>query len=77
MIAKVRGAGSGVGITAGNGRVWAATPLGIAKIDASTNSVRSQIRLEPARFHYDIQLVEGSLWVSSTAGRIYRIDPNA
>jgi YVTN family beta-propeller protein len=76
-VAKIRGVGSGVGLAASDRFVWAATSLGVAKIDPTTNTVRSRIRLEPARFHYDIQLVEGSLWVSSVAGRIYRINPNA
>lgn len=77
MVATIREIGHGVGIAAGDGVVWAATSLGIKKIDPSSNTVRGEIRLPTTRYHYDIQLVEGSLWVSSTDNRVYRIDPTA
>ena len=38
-VTTIAGAGSGVGITVGDGYVWAATPTGIAKIDPQRASI--------------------------------------
>ena len=82
VVARVRGAGGGVGIAAGTGAVWAATGVGIAKIDVKAleyfkanrwNDVRTIDDLEEVLVRYpDTQPgnteLARYLWGNTTGG---------
>jgi DNA-binding beta-propeller fold protein YncE len=77
-VAKIAGAGGGVGLTVAGGLVWAATSDGIAKIDPATNAIIGRLALAPTRFHYGLVFADGSIWASATyLRRLYRINPAA
>jgi streptogramin lyase len=74
-VTTIAGAGSGVGITTGDGYVWAATSNGIAKIDPATNSIVREIDLGPGQY-YELVWDEGIIWVSTRGSHVLKVDPS-
>jgi YVTN family beta-propeller protein len=75
VVATIPEVGEGVGLTVGNGAVWAGYDAGLAKIDPETNEVVARLPFGPG-LYYDLALVDGSLWMTTvTLRHVYRIDP--
>lgn len=75
VVATIPEVGEGVGITLGEGAVWAGYDAGIAKIDPATNEVVARLEFGPG-LYYGLALVDGSLWTTTvTLRHVYRIDP--
>jgi virginiamycin B lyase len=75
VVATIPEVGEGVGITVGDGAVWAGYDAGLAKIDPETNEVVARLPFGPG-LYYGLALVDGSLWMTTvTLRHVYRIDP--
>ena len=72
-VTSVAGAGSGVGITAGDGYVWAAFGSGIAKIDPATATIIGTIDLGRGEY-YELVWDAGVIWASTRTSKILKID---
>jgi DNA-binding beta-propeller fold protein YncE len=73
-VSTIAGVGSGVGITVGDGFVWAAARTGIAKIDPLTASIVGTIALGPGEY-YDLAWDDGLIWASTRGNRVLKVDP--
>ncbi len=74
VVATIEGVGSGVGITAGDGLIFASTrDGGIASIDPATNDVHPVVDLDG--WIYGLAYGDGELWATNVdAGVVYRLD---
>jgi hypothetical protein len=66
--------GHGVGITTGDGWVWASSLTGIAKIDPVTATIVDEVYLGAGEF-YELVWDDGIIWVSTRSNRILKLDP--
>jgi hypothetical protein len=73
VVASVNGVGSGVGITAGDGAIWASTQgIGVSRIDPATNS--AALAVELSEWNYGLAFAAGELWISSVnRALVYRV----
>jgi virginiamycin B lyase len=75
VVATIPEVGEGVGITVGDGAVWAGYDAGLAKIDPETNEVVARLAFGPGLYP-GLALVDGSLWMTTvTLRHVYQIDP--
>ena len=74
-VTTIEGAGSGVGITSGDGFVWASNGAGIAKIDPATNSIVEVVELGGGGY-YELVWDNGIIWASTTGPRVLKVDPS-
>jgi hypothetical protein len=72
-VTTIAGVGSGVGITVGDGYVWAAARSGIAKIDPATASIVGTVPLGPGDY-YDLVWDDGIIWASTRGNRVLKVD---
>ena len=74
VVATIEGVGSGVGITAGDGDIFASTRAGgILRIDPATNEARTVAHLDG--WPYGLAYGEGELWATNAdTGVVYRLD---
>lgn len=72
-VTTIAGAGSGVGITTGDGYVWAATPIGIAKIDPGTATIEDTIAIGLGEY-YELVWDDGVIWASTRGDRVLKVD---
>lgn len=74
VVATIEGVGSGVGVTVGDGLIFASTREGgIASIDPATNDVRPVVDLDG--WIYGLAYGDGELWATNVdAGVVYRLD---
>ena len=73
-VTTIANVGSGVGITVGDGYVWAAAPNGIAKIDPATASIVGTVPLGPGEY-YDLVWDDGVIWASTRGNQVLKVDP--
>jgi hypothetical protein len=73
-VTSIEDAGSGVGITAGDGYIWAAAPRGIAKIDPETRSIVGMVDLGFGQY-YELVWDAGVIWASTRGSKILKVDP--
>lgn len=73
-VTTVADAGHGVGITAGDGFVWAATERGIAKIDPESRSIVGTVYLGWGQY-YELVWDAGVIWTSTRGSTILKVDP--
>ena len=75
---RVRGVGAGIGITTGDGYVWASSGQGIAKIDPATASVAEILNVGTGAGGnlYELVWENGIIWASTRSERVLRIDPS-
>jgi hypothetical protein len=74
-VTTIENVGGGVGITSGGGYVWAATGIGIAKIDPATASIVQHIDLGPGAY-YELVWDDGIIWASTRGSRVLKVDPS-
>ena len=74
VVATIEGVGSGVGITAGDGEIFASTRAGhISRIDPATNEARPVADLDG--WLYGLAYGDGELWATNVdSGVVYRLD---
>ncbi|MCR2764095.1 hypothetical protein NQ152_11325 [Microbacterium sp. zg.B48] len=72
-VTEIPGVGTGVGITAGGGFVWASDADGIAKIDPETNKVIDHIDLGTDQF-FELVWDDGVIWTATTTARVLKVD---
>lgn len=72
-VTTIAGAGSGVGITTGDGYVWAATPIGIARIDPGTATIEDTIAIGLGEY-YELVWDDGVIWASTRGDRVLKVD---
>lgn len=72
-VTTIEDVGSGVGITTGDGYVWASTRTGIAKIDPAAAMIVATIPLG-AGDYYELVWDDGTIWVSTRGPRILKVD---
>ena len=75
QVTTIEDAGSGVGITSGDGHVWAAAQRGIAKIDPGTSSIVGTVELGWGDY-YELVWDAGVIWASTRGSQILRVDPS-
>jgi DNA-binding beta-propeller fold protein YncE len=75
LVTTIDGAGSGVGITSGGGFLWAATRLGIAKIDPATATILGTVHLGIGEY-YELVWDDGVIWASTRTSRVLKVDPS-
>jgi hypothetical protein len=68
------GAGSGIGITYGDGYIWASTGTGIAQLDPASGEILREFRLGFGWF-YELIWDDGIIWVSTTTDKVLKVDP--
>ncbi len=73
-VTTIADVGSGVGITVGDGHVWAATATGIAKIDPLTATIVGTVLLGRGDY-YDLVWDDGIIWASTRGNRVLKVDP--
>lgn len=73
-VTTVAGAGSGVGITVGDGFIWASGPTGIVKIDPESRSILGSVYLGRGEY-YELVWDAGVIWASTRGAKILKIDP--
>jgi streptogramin lyase len=66
--------GHGVGITTGDGSVWASTFTGIARIDPATAEIVEEVYLGSGEY-YELVWDDGIIWVSTRGNRVFKVDP--
>lgn len=72
VAATIRGVGSGTGICACNGAIWASARYqGVFRIDPATNKATMVAPLN--EWNYGVGCGDGELWITSTSGRVYRM----
>ena len=69
----IKGTGSGVGITSGDGYIWAAMPHGISRIDPVTASIVDTISLGLGEY-YELVWDDGIIWASTRGKRVLKVD---
>jgi virginiamycin B lyase len=72
---EIEGAGSGIGITSGDGYIWAAAREGIAKIDPASNAIVGMVDLGRGEY-YELIWDDGHIWASTRTSRVLEIDPS-
>ena len=74
VVATIEGVGSGVGITVGDGDIFASTSAGdIFRIDPDTNEARPVVDLDG--WLYGLAYGDGELWATdANTGVVYRVD---
>jgi DNA-binding beta-propeller fold protein YncE len=72
-VTTIPGTGSGVGITSGDGYIWAAMPHGISKIDPGTASIVDTISFGLGEY-YGLVWDDGVIWASTRGNRVLKID---
>jgi hypothetical protein len=74
-VLTIPGAGSGVGITYGDGFIWASTGTGIAQIDPEAGSIVREISLGSGGWFYELVWDDGLIWASTTTADVLKVDP--
>ena len=74
-VTTIEGAGGGVGITSGGGFIWAATRLGIAKIDPATATILGTVKLGSGQY-YELVWDDGVIWASTRTSLVLKVDPS-
>lgn len=69
-------AGSGIGITVGDGFIWASTGTGIAQIDPETGNILREFPIGSGWF-YELVWDDGVIWASTTLNDVLKVDPYA
>jgi YVTN family beta-propeller protein len=72
-VTTIEDVGHGVGITTGDGYVWASTRTGIAKIDPVAAAIVGTIPLGSGEY-YELVWDDGMIWVSTRGNRILKVD---
>jgi hypothetical protein len=68
------GAGSGIGITYGDGFIWASTGTGIAQIDPDSAAIVREFPIGRGWF-YELIWDDGIIWASTTTRDVLKVDP--
>jgi streptogramin lyase len=68
------GAGAGIGITYGDGYIWASTGTGIAQLDPESGEILREFRLGSGWF-YELVWDDGIIWASTTTNKVLKVDP--
>ena len=72
-VTTIPGTGSGVGITSGDGYIWAAMPHGISKIDPGTAAIVDTISIGLGEY-YGLVWDDGVIWASTRGNRVLKVD---
>jgi hypothetical protein len=64
-----------VALATGEEAVWVAGFNRVARIDPATNQVAATIRTPGTGDYSDVAVAEGAVWVTTSRGLVYRIDP--